>query len=93
MAKTGLLIGIHGAGLENIMFMPKRSAVIEIFPYGIYCPLYAKVAATMQLQVPDLHSFRSRMCPIENANSIVSIGVLDQELSERMYILNIRKVL
>lgn len=40
-----------GAGMENIVFMPRRSAVIEVFPFGIYCPLYTKLAATMQLQV------------------------------------------
>jgi len=53
MANTGLLIGLHGAGMENIIFMPRRSAVIEVFPYGIYCPLYTKIAATMQLQVSN----------------------------------------
>ena len=32
MAKTRLLIGIHGAGLTNLMFMPTGGSVIELLP-------------------------------------------------------------
>ena len=32
MAKTRLLIGIHGAGLTNLMFMPPGGSVIELLP-------------------------------------------------------------
>jgi len=33
-AETDLLIGIHGAGLSNMLYMKPNSAVVEIGPYG-----------------------------------------------------------
>jgi hypothetical protein len=35
-----LLIMAHGAGMVNTLFMPRRSAIIEVTPYGMYCPLF-----------------------------------------------------
>ena len=32
-ANTDILIGMHGAGLTHMMFMPKHSGVIELFPH------------------------------------------------------------
>jgi len=55
--------------MENIVFLPKNSAVIEIFPYGIYCPLYAKLAATMTLPVRAIHRLSS------NVLTRLSIGI------------------
>ena len=33
-AKTDVLIGIHGAGLSNMLYMKPNSAVVELAPYA-----------------------------------------------------------
>ena len=33
-AETDVLIGVHGAGLSNMLYMKPNSAVVEIAPYG-----------------------------------------------------------
>ncbi len=33
MARTAVLVGVHGAGLVNSLFLPKGSAVIELLPH------------------------------------------------------------
>jgi capsular polysaccharide biosynthesis protein len=33
-AETDVLIGMHGAGLSNMLYMKPNSAVIELAPYG-----------------------------------------------------------
>ena len=45
MARTTLLVAVHGAGLANALFMPAGSAVIELFPARFVYPLYEKIAA------------------------------------------------
>lgn len=43
---TDVLIGVHGNGLSNLLFLPKTSAVIEIMPQGclmIDYRLFAKI--------------------------------------------------
>ena len=32
MAGTGILIAAHGAGLSNMMYMPAKAVVLEVFP-------------------------------------------------------------
>jgi capsular polysaccharide biosynthesis protein len=34
MSKANMLVGLHGAGLTNMMFMPTQSRVLEIRNYG-----------------------------------------------------------
>lgn len=58
MAKTGILLAVHGAGLANIMFMPAHSVVIEIFPYVMYASMYRDVAATAGLYYYRIQSLR-----------------------------------
>lgn len=33
MRNTGLLMGIHGAGLTNLIYLPKTAGVLELFPF------------------------------------------------------------
>ncbi|KAH3888528.1 hypothetical protein DPMN_012564 [Dreissena polymorpha] len=33
-SQTDLLIGMHGAGMTHIAFLPKHAAVLELFPKG-----------------------------------------------------------
>jgi capsular polysaccharide biosynthesis protein len=41
---AGVLIGVHGAGFINCMFMRQGSAVIEVFPYHVKHTLYMREA-------------------------------------------------
>ena len=42
-----LVIAAHGAALSNMVFMPPRSVVIEVYPRGSWKPGYAKIAAAL----------------------------------------------
>lgn len=33
MRNTTVLIGVHGAGLTNLLFLPDRAAIVEILPW------------------------------------------------------------
>lgn len=58
MAKSGILIAIHGAGLANVMFMPAHSVVIEVFPYVMYASMYRDVASAAGLYYYRIQSIR-----------------------------------
>ncbi len=47
MQNTKLLIGAHGAGLTNLMFMPPKSGVVEIMPLGFYLTFFECMCETM----------------------------------------------
>jgi len=36
MHDTGILVGIHGADLTNLMFLPVGAAILEVNPYRWY---------------------------------------------------------
>lgn len=42
-----VVIAAHGAALSNVVFMPPRSAVIEVYPRGVWKPVYAKIASAL----------------------------------------------
>ena len=44
MARTGVLVTMHGAGLMNEIFLPPGAAVIEIFPVHLKHVLYERIA-------------------------------------------------
>ena len=54
MARTGVLIGVHGAGLTNMLFLPVGAAVVELLPARCAYPLYERAAAALG----HLHYFR-----------------------------------
>jgi hypothetical protein len=57
MMDADLFIIVHGAGGVNIMWMPYRANVIEIFPYGYRPPMYEYLATAMGLHyigIPSL---------------------------------------
>ena len=49
MAKTGILMAVHGAGLANVLWMPAHSVVVEITPYVMYASMYRDLAAASGL--------------------------------------------
>ncbi|ESO92054.1 hypothetical protein LOTGIDRAFT_233310 [Lottia gigantea] len=36
IAHTDILVGMHGAGLTNTLFLPKHAGLIELFPYVVF---------------------------------------------------------
>ncbi|CAF1017203.1 unnamed protein product [Brachionus calyciflorus] len=44
VTKAKLLIGVHGAGLTNSIFLPTLSTVIEITPPHFHYPLYERIS-------------------------------------------------
>ena len=48
-ARAGIIVAAHGASLTNIMFAPAHAAVIELTPYLLNWPLYARLAAAANL--------------------------------------------
>ncbi|WIA11932.1 hypothetical protein OEZ85_012014 [Tetradesmus obliquus] len=45
LEKTSLFLGYHGAGFDNMVFLPRGAAVLEILPKGTaHSPLYPSLA-------------------------------------------------
>jgi hypothetical protein len=42
-----LLVAAHGAALSNAVFLPPRSAVIEVYPRGAWKPTYARIVTAL----------------------------------------------
>ena len=49
MNSAGLLVGPHGAGLANAIFMPKGSQLLEIAPQGYWNPCFLYMSTTLGL--------------------------------------------
>ncbi len=45
MSQAGIMVGSHGAGMTNSIFLPPGSAVIEIFAYKWWPNMYRSLAA------------------------------------------------
>jgi hypothetical protein len=43
VASSGILVGSHGAGMTNLMFLPPNGAVIELFPYKWWPDMYRRM--------------------------------------------------
>jgi hypothetical protein len=43
VASAGLLVGVHGAGMTNLMFLPPNGAVIELFPFRWWPDMYRRL--------------------------------------------------
>jgi capsular polysaccharide biosynthesis protein len=44
------VVGAHGAGLTNLLFMPQGSAVIELFHYRCGTPAYYRIATALGIR-------------------------------------------
>ena len=56
LADVDVYVVVHGAGETNIMFMPPRSVLIEIFPYGFQKQNFYHLAETCGLFYESVHS-------------------------------------
>ena len=50
LANTSVLIGVHGSGLVNVLFLPKGASAVEIFPYKIQRRSYEDLARIMGIR-------------------------------------------
>ena len=53
LAETTILVGIHGSGLANLIFLPHDASVIQLFPYKFYRPTYNYIARLAGIKVLD----------------------------------------
>ncbi len=56
MRNTAILLGPHGAGVTNMIFMPKGSAILELYPKGFYCRVFRAMAKIFGHLHVDLES-------------------------------------
>lgn len=64
MQDTDILVGVHGAGLGNIIFLRQQTPVIEVLPFAYYAGPFQSLAAAMYLDYtfviakPDTETFK-----------------------------------
>jgi hypothetical protein len=51
-----VLVSVHSAGLSNALFMPPRSAVVEVYGAGMWCPIYSRALTHAGLHVFPIYS-------------------------------------
>jgi hypothetical protein len=56
MRNTAILLGPHGAGVTNMIFLPKGSAILELYPKGFYCRVFRAMARVFGHLHVDLES-------------------------------------
>lgn len=66
-AGTSIMVGLHGAGLSNMAFLPGRSRVVELISVNRIVPCYARLASVCQ------HHYQSVMySPDESGAEVIS---------------------
>jgi hypothetical protein len=58
LARTTILVGIHGSGMTNLLFLPHGAVVVELFPFGFTRPTFEGVIKSWfsdPRQEPRLH--------------------------------------
>ena len=76
LARTGVFIGLHGAGLMNEIFLPPGSVVIEIFPPHVKHVLYERICHNsgiyhFKVSLDTSLSKRSRLWHANSESSLV----------------------
>ena len=67
MQQHDVVVSVHGAELSNAVFMRRRAAVVELFPFGYHMPNFAAVFKRMDLvhervySAPDFQAFLACM--------------------------------
>jgi hypothetical protein len=52
--KTRLMVGAHGSGLANLIFMRAGSSLLELNPYGFYRDFFHKLGSTFGISTQEL---------------------------------------
>jgi capsular polysaccharide biosynthesis protein len=79
-----LLIGAHGAGLSNMLFMSKGSIVIEIRPHGEQNNIYMMLASCLGLEYYVFYSEKQTVIDFQQTNFEISVNSL------RLMFINLR---
>ena len=58
-ASAEIVVGLHGAGLANLLFCPTPSVAVELFPYGFSNPWFAELCAVRGLTYGCLYGERT----------------------------------
>jgi hypothetical protein len=57
-ANHDIMVGVHGNGLTNLLWLPKHAMAIELFPDDVHCYDYQLMAEVMQLEYFGIDGFR-----------------------------------
>ncbi|MBU2977221.1 sulfotransferase [Alteromonas sp. C1M14] len=91
-----LVIGVHGAGLTNVMFCKSDTNVIEILPALCATPAFYKISIASNLnyrfilardeeyEVPDYQSWKHNPGKYNRRNVLINIDELDTTLSQKL---------
>lgn len=80
MSQVSMLVGVHGAGLTNMLFMPTGSTVVELLPAGADSALYCVLAGILGHRYICVECSRSAGEGI-NADVEVPLETLEQVLA------------
>jgi capsular polysaccharide biosynthesis protein len=76
-ALAEIVVGPHGAGLANTLFMPRGSAVLELHHVAFRRPWYRRLAETLGLHYRSLacdaddYSHRNMVVAVDEATTLV----------------------
>lgn len=84
-----ILVGMHGAGFANLLFLSKYASVIELFPYKVNRPLFANIIDKVMVASEEFHSesnqtYKVRYYQWQNRNP--NNTVFHDELLEHHYL-------
>ena len=71
-----LLIGAHGAGLSNMLFMSKGSIIIEIRPHGEQNNIYMMLASCLGLEYYVVFSEKQTVIDFQQTDFEISVNSL-----------------
>jgi Glycosyltransferase 61 len=77
MADTGILIASHGAHMANVMFLPAKSVVIELFPYLMKKNTYRHIASLLDITYLPLFSWE--VLPQSRKKDFYGVELFGQE--------------
>jgi protein O-GlcNAc transferase len=60
--RVDVMIGVHGAGLSNLVFMEKGSTVIEVFPCDFFRDSYKTLATLVGIEYRQIEVKDTRRC-------------------------------
>ncbi len=76
-SQARIIVGLHGAGLSNLVWSQNECSVVEIFPHGFFNDCYARLALTLGFE------YRYVECtPSDESNGTIPINEVSKKLEE-----------